>query len=433
MHSLASAEPTAAAAVGARPLVALAEVLTGRFGLDLSRCQYGDPDELLASLTGEQEDPAAVQRALTACRMGETMFMRHPEQFSALRGLSATLPSYQQGAPLSIWSAGCSTGEEAYSLASVLDTLSPVGGQVLGTDINAASIGCAGRGQYLLWSLRGLNIEDPELASWLEGAGRQLTVRRSLRERVRFAIHNLVSDPYPAGLDVIFCRNVLLYFDHTAAEAVLQRFAHSLRIGGLLFLGSVDPAPTDSMLWSEEVHAGVRFFRRREPGLSQAPGPTWSVSGRAMALPPAASPQRPAPLPGQPPPHEPQAAVLERARGLAAQRAYRDAIATLEQLCQASALAIEPHVLLAMVAEEGGYPELALTAARRACFLAPESPLTHYLMALNLKAAGDTLQSARHFKLAATQLGALPTDLGAVPFGEGLTARQLRRMIDGHI
>jgi chemotaxis protein methyltransferase CheR len=421
MRSLASAEPPP---VEGLPMATLELLLAERFGIALSRCQRFAVAALARSLGQKAHDAATLQELLSACCMSETMFLRNRAHFAELVHQIPTLPSSREGAPLAVWSAGCSTGEEAYSLAAVL-MRSATAAKVLGTDVNSASIEWARRGHYRLWSLRGIGRSDPEVAWWLSGDGPELAIGAAVRERVGFAVHNLKSDPYPKDLDVIFCRNVLLYFHGTAAEAVLEQFGRSLRPGGLLFLGDVDLTPEDGDLWQEENRGPVRYFRRQE----SRPRPTQQRIPR-ISHPSFAGLPRRIPAPQS---EEPFAQGLELARGFASQRDFRNAIATLEPLCEAYPLAAAPHVLLSMVASESGGIDLALQAARRACFLLPDSPMTHYLMAHSLRAAGDPHQAAHHVNVAVSRLGCCSADEEFLPYGEGLSARQLRRILDGYV
>lgn len=399
-------------------LQALSQQVRTLFGLDLSHYPEPTVQRLADTVRNACTDSAMRERIIAACSIGETTFLRHFEQFALLRRLSSTLPSCQNGLPVAVWSAGCATGEEAYSLAATLSALSVAGVHVLGTDLNAASIAFARCGRYRPWSLRGLNPADPQLAGWLTVKGENVEVHEHVRRSVEFAASNLAADPYPIGLDVIFCRNVLLYFHPDEAAAVLERFAASLQIGGLLFLGPCDPMPQGKS-WRIEEYGGVHCFRRI---LAQATEE--AVSWRA-----------PYPQPAQTVPAERPSygKLLELARGFASQRAFSAAIAALEQVCQESALAAEAHILLSLVAEEAGDRELALGAARRACFLLPEDPAAHCFMAQNLLAVGELVQAARHFTIAAARLAALPFGTDTLPYGEGLTANQLKRIIDGHL
>lgn len=238
---------------------ALAELVASHVGIDLFRFSGSTIDALLqhvAPLTG-LHDAATLRTLATSLAIGETAFLRRPAHFTALSQLLSTLPE-NGGAPR-IWSAGCSTGEEAYSLAAVLP-----GAKIFATDVREDAIAQARLGRYRLRSLRGL---DPHGLSWLDTRGDRLEVRPELRQRVEFRVHNLVHDPYPEGFDVIFCRNVLLYFRAEVAAAVLARLIDSLHPGGVLFLGDFDPTPTmppHEQLCEESLDE-TTFFRREIP------------------------------------------------------------------------------------------------------------------------------------------------------------------------
>lgn len=402
-----------------------------RFGLDLSRYPERSIQALTRGAKQEATGLSMVELVLSTCSIGETMFLRHPEQFEALRKLAATLPSYGEVKPIRMWSAGCATGEEAYSMVATMEPVAPAGTQVLGTDLNRTFIDWAKRGRYRPWSLRGLNLANSRLEEWLVADGQGVTVRDQVRKRVEFAVHNLAGDPYPTGLDVIFCRNVLLYFQAGAAAATLDGFAHSLRAGGLLFLGLYDPEPTDKSLWAIEEQGGVRFFRRRrkaaESSEKSAPPPPVSQKEPAVhsTVLKAAAETRQEKERGD--------ALIQQARELATQRQLAPAIQLLEQACIQAALTVEPHTLLSLVAAEAGQDAVAVQAARRACFLDPEAPVPHWLLAQSLEALGEHEQAICHFNIAAAKLETLADKTAELAYGEGLTAQQLRRMVHEHL
>lgn len=417
---------------------AIASLIAARFGLALSSYSATTVRLLLGALPPSlgEHGAEALGRVVAACSIGETMFMRHPEQFAALRELAATLPAARTGAPLVVWSAGCATGEEAYSLAAVLAPLCLDGVRVIGTDLNPASIERARTGHYRLWSMRGVDASQVE--DWLRIDALDVAVRSHLRPLVEFRTQNLVEPDYPEDVDVIFCRNVLLYFHEEAAAAVLGRFARSLRPGGLLFLGYFDPTPGPGGVWSDEQVGSVRVLRRmgqpREAGMGPAAG-AGSHAARVPAaspLPDVAAARAPAAFP--PSPEEARRRQLEEglavARSLSGQRAFGEALRLLDRLSEMHPLELEPYVLLVMIAEEAGLAEVALAAARRTWLLAPNEPMCHYLLASCLDGVGETRRAAVHLSLARSTLARHPDPTEPVPYGEGLTALQLRRMID---
>lgn len=408
---------------GLSPIEALAAQIVQRFGIDIDRTPPHVRTVLEQALAEGLDDALLMQRVLSVCCVGETTFLRHPEHLAGLRRLAPRLPSATEGAPLRVWSAGCATGEEAYSLAAVLEPVLPGGVSVIGSDLNADFISCARNGEYRPWSTRGVQLDDPQVANWLHVDGALVKVHKSLRERVRFFICNLMLDVYPTDLDVIFCRNVLLYFHPGAVAAIFSRFAASLRVGGVLFLGGGDPWPTDRKCWAEEVDAGVVYFRRQEEARSVAKANLLRETRATSPL-----PRPPAPIKKS----ETETDAFMMARALAAQGQFDAALRILEDLIEQHPLLVAPHILMAMVASEALDPSRAVVAARRACFLVPESPVAQFLFAQALFALGEKNQAEHHRKIAAEQIANLPESGQELLHGEGLTIRQLRKMIDGH-
>jgi chemotaxis protein methyltransferase CheR len=220
-------------------LTFLAEVLTRR--IEARRLSAG---AYLAALMTELEaadELSALARELT---VGETYFFRHADQFSALSevALPERLSARAASRCLRLLSAGCASGEEAYSLAILLRERGIEAGfdvSVQGIDLNPDSLAKAARGLYSPWSLR---ETSPELKErWFTAEGRDFRLAPSVRESVRFEHHNLVASQLPTGtFDVIFCRNVLMYFTPEQAVGIVERLARSLAPGGFLFLGHAE-------------------------------------------------------------------------------------------------------------------------------------------------------------------------------------------------
>lgn len=178
------------------------------------------------------------QVALDLLTTNETYFFREPRHFDFLQRLMPTLPT---GRPIRIWSAACSTGEEPYSIAMLLASqLRSRSWEILATDISSRVLEAARAGHYRMERARGIPLEL--LARFcLKGTGTQegtLLVTRSLRERVRFEHANL-NAPLPdvGEFDVIFLRNVMIYFDLETKRDVVARLLTYLRRGGHLLIG----------------------------------------------------------------------------------------------------------------------------------------------------------------------------------------------------
>lgn len=193
----------------------------------------------------QQRDPAALTQLVNKLTTNETYFFREPQHFDALRRHATQLrPQLSRRGPLRVWSAASSSGEEAYSIAMVLaDTLGLSGWEIVGTDLSTDMVETARQGLYPLERAR--DVPSHLLKRWcLRGHGEhtgRLLVHRELRERVRFGCANLTR-PLPdlGDFDIIFLRNVLIYFDVPGKCDVVKRVATRLRPDGLLFTGHAE-------------------------------------------------------------------------------------------------------------------------------------------------------------------------------------------------
>ncbi len=225
-------------------------------GVDAAARAAGEPPRAFARRVLAREADA-IASLVDHVVVNETAFWRHPEQLAAVGRLAAATSG-----PLAIWSAGCATGEEPYSVAIALLEAGRAGkgDRILATDVSVRALLAAGAGAYGVRSLRKL---PPGLAArWFEGP-LERQVRPELRTLVEFRRHNLVTDPAPPGpFDVVLCRNVLIYFDARTAGAVLRRLAGAVRPGGVLVLGPVELPVASGMdlEWVEE--SGTTLLRR---------------------------------------------------------------------------------------------------------------------------------------------------------------------------
>jgi chemotaxis protein methyltransferase CheR len=174
-----------------------------------------------------------------------TAFFREPHHFELLHA-HAQQRALERGAPLRCWSSACSTGEEAWSIAMVLREAG-CAGEVLGTDIDTEVLNTAQTGVYRMERTTSLAPERLR-RHLLRGAGSNeglVSVRPELRALVRFAQLNLQSPVWPAQqqFDVIFCRNVVIYFDREFQKKLLARLADLLVPGGLLMVGHSESFP----------------------------------------------------------------------------------------------------------------------------------------------------------------------------------------------
>jgi chemotaxis protein methyltransferase CheR len=173
-------------------------------------------------------------------------WLRNPEKFEELQRL--ILPDLLKHNPrLKIWSAGCSNGSEPYSVAMILDELDPTGRhQILATDLDEEILKVAKAGVYSDKDLR--SVSPARRARYFTQDGDKLIVRPEIRARVEFKQQNLLRDPFPSDVDLLLCRNVVIYFTEEAKDELYRRFHRALKPGGILFVGG-----TESLLRAREL------------------------------------------------------------------------------------------------------------------------------------------------------------------------------------
>lgn len=215
---------------------------------------------------------------IEAFTTNETTFFRDPSFFGALR--EQILPELVAGAAstrrLRIWSAACSTGQEAYSLLMLLRREFPQTRdwdvQVVGTDLSEPAIARAAAGTYSRFEVsRGLGEGD--LERFFVPVGKDWQIQPQLRAQVELRQMNLAG-PWPRlpVFDLVLLRNVLIYFDATTKESVLRRAAAQLAPGGTLALGSTESAAGAEDVWSP-VRLGTARVFRRSGGAARSPVP----------------------------------------------------------------------------------------------------------------------------------------------------------------
>ncbi|MFD1127076.1 MULTISPECIES: protein-glutamate O-methyltransferase CheR [unclassified Paenibacillus] len=165
-------------------------------------------------------------------------FWRNRNRWEVLK--DTILPSLSRNhEKLKIWSAACSTGEEPYTLAMIVDMLGLLSQtDLLATDIDEGALDRASKGAYLERSLR--EVPESVCRRYFTEDGLQYHIDGKLKQAVRFSKQNLLSDTFEEGFDLIVCRNVMIYFTEEAKHLLYQKFARALRPGGILFVGSTE-------------------------------------------------------------------------------------------------------------------------------------------------------------------------------------------------
>ena len=388
----------------------------------------------VAAYLDRLDEPAERAALLDEVTVQETHFFRNPPQVAALR--THVLPELRQAARhqrLRVWSAGCSTGEEPYTLAVLLHALVPPDWdvQVLGTDVSGRALGVAAAARYGQRAARLVPPADRARAFHaLPGGGCE--VRPEVRRLVALRQHNLVTEPAPyrdGEVDLVLCRNVTIYFDRGTTRALVERFARVLRPGGYLLLGSAETLwqVTDSFD-VVPLDGGQAFVYRRPDGAGRpAPVPV-SAPAPAPAPAPVSAPARPRPTDRVPAPDRasgPDPADVVRAALLAG--AYARAEAVAAAALAGDGLRADLHYLRGRALVELGRDRDAVRALRGALYLAPGHGLAAFLLGGALQRLGSTRAARSAYADAGRALAATPPDAGAPELG-GRPAAELARL-----
>lgn len=201
--------------------------------------------------------PSRVKEFQDFLTINVSEWLRNPEKFEELQ--KGILPDLLKKSPrLRIWSAGCSNGSEPYSVAMLLDELDPMGRhQVIATDLDEEILRVARAGVYQEKDIKG--VSSARRAKYFTQQGENWAVKPELKAKVQFQRQNLLSDPYPQDLDLVLCRNVVIYFTEEAKDELYRRFHRALKPGGILFVGG-----TESLLRARELgytSASPFFYR----------------------------------------------------------------------------------------------------------------------------------------------------------------------------
>jgi len=386
-----------------------------QLGLD----QIDDYYEVLCRRTGDE----GFRKLINLVTVNETCFFRDPSQFRLLREhILPTLLAERGSRPtrtVRIWSAGCSTGEEAYSITLMLSDMGLLSEpaawtfEIVGTDLNTEVLETARRGVYSARALR--NVEGALVRRYFSPDGRHFRLNDEITRAVRFEYANLAETRTPRrsapGQDVVFCKNVTIYFQPEMTRRLVGQLHDALAEGGFLLLGHSESLWQMDEGFALVEHEGAFCYRRTSPRAQAAgrrvvpsPGPD------AAPIPPSA--------PAGPPTGEydrclaafreedwTQAEALLDALihsspafvparlllgGVYAHRGrYDEAFVQAEQALRLSDLEPRGHLLIGMIAARRGRPEEAVQALRRALYLDDSLALAHFWLGNLYRDRGD--------------------------------------------
>ena len=188
-------------------------------------------------------------------------FYRNPAQWNTLEKVIIPYLLEKSGGRLRIWSAACSTGDEPYSLAMVLSDFLPLSQvEIIATDLDKEVLSKAKKGCYNEKSIKGLP-EKYVRRFFEKEEGGLYRVSDSLKKCITFREHNLLKDPYPSDVDLVVCRNVLIYFTDEAKDKIYKNIARALKKGGVLFVGSTEQIIGSNQYGLESFQSF--FYRKR--------------------------------------------------------------------------------------------------------------------------------------------------------------------------
>jgi chemotaxis protein methyltransferase CheR len=391
---------------------------------------------------------AELRRFLTLLTVGETHFFRDSAQFDALanhilptlirrkREMAAAIGA---GMPpqLRLWSAGCATGEEAYSLAILLHELIPDIAHwritILGTDLNENYLAQAQQAIYSDWSFREARAQQVRSRYFTavphNGRG-GYQLRDDVRRLVTFAPHNLAAADFPSvhtnttTMDLILCRNVSIYFAPETTQQMVNRFHQALVEGGWLIVGHSEPSLSTYSAFTGQIVAGTLLYQKEKAAVAPRPQPAASARQLATAVPPtdplaeaqqllrdgrieaaitllekAAATQ---PLPA--------AALCLLARTHADSGHWAQARHWCERAKVVDPLFPEVYDLLAMIETHEGRPDAAIHNLKKVLYLDPARPLAHFHLALLYKKQSQVVMAQRALKNVLHRMESIPAD-----------------------
>jgi len=385
----------------------------------------------------EKLESGAVSIEDLAAEVGvrETYFFRDPIQFETIR--TRLLPDLiARRGPMPaprIWSAGCATGEEAYSLAILLEEQRvAIGARIYGTDVSEAALSAARRGVFTSWSLRG----DAEgiAARYFHHRGDRFALKPDLRRRVEFSRLNLAGDdPFPSagnGLDIILCRNVLIYFSAEAVRRVGQRLLQSLAPGGWLVTGASDPLLPAAPPYEAVLTPGGIFYRHGTSTQSviRLRAPRSHEERRASPAKPGTETisrvMKPAPNPVSAGVPNPAMVAVARVRELGDLGLLDEAESLAAEESARHPFCVELHFLHGMLLMERGRYEATAGAMRRVLYLDPNLAAAQLSLGWALQRLGSRVEAWSAYQRGHAIATRQPPD-AIMPLSDGACAKQL--------
>lgn len=405
--------------------------------------------DLLQDPVSGKEEMDSLVAELT---IGETYFFRHKEQFDALREtiLPEVIARNQSARRLRIWSAGCATGPEPYSIAILLKREFGVrirgwDVSIIGTDINQKFLARAREGRYDEWAFR--TMPDDIRRDCFDPVGRQWEIRPEYKSWVNFQFHNLTRNRFPsvldniANFDVIVCRNVIIYFSKETVEQLIPCFRAALVDNGWLVMGHAEPNQDLFRSFRTVNVPGAVLYQKVDrpvPGhCAVTPSPLKALLAQPLPTPRPVRPLAPRIVPSvtppaAPPPSAPSPAGLAAVRAMADGGAWVQAAGACDDLLKHTPMDARIHFFRALIHEQMGEGEAAEASLRRAIYLDRHFVMPHYHLGLFLLRRDDAKGAARSFRNVLALLERLSDD-HPLADGDEITAGGLRQVVGMHL
>ncbi len=421
--------------------------LESKVGAAAREFGHADRAEFIEWLISSTPSRKEIEILASHLTIGETYFWREPQVFEALEGqvLPELIRARRTGERrLRIWSAGCATGEEPYSIAIAVCRVLPARENwnitILATDINPLLLRRAAAGIYGGWSFRNTPHWLQESYFTLRKDG-QHELSPEIRKMVTFAYLNLAEDLYPSPLnntnamDIIFCRNVLMYFAPERVRKIGGKMFHSLMPNGWLMVG-VAELSQELFPQFEPIHShGAIVYRRddrasREDHRAPPPPPLFCSAPPPVEMP--AFVDFPIPEPRAEAVEAPAAGMpctgVAEVRALANRGLLAEALASCEKAIAADKVDPGLQYLCAVILLELDRKLEAVAALKRALYLDPDFVLAYFSLG-NLLLRHEKGKAARkYFENVLSLLGGRRDD-EILPESEGLTAGRLREIV----
>ena len=409
-----------------------------------SEAELHHPSQATASLADRPVSHPWWQRVVRRLTVGETYFFRNQAHFEALREhvLPALIAARRASGlqQLRIWSAGCATGEEPYSLAILLRELIPDfeawNITLLATDLNEVFLEEARRGLYRARSFRNETPEDIR-ARWFTPVDDGYQLHAAIRQMVQFKPLNLVSDVYPSydsntmHMDLIVCRNVTIYFEREITRQIVLRFHQALNDGGWLIVGHAEPQVEIYREFKVYNFKNTVFHRKETPALPappmvavQPPEPAPKIALRQPR--PAASLRQVARPVADAVPEEDFWRLAKQAADLAK---WEEARRWLDKAETQGPFQARVHYLRGLIEIEELKREAAMASFRRAVYCDPQFVLALVALGDVCHSQGAQKEARRHWKRAQGVLSQLDLRL-RLPFSDDLTGDMLSQLLD---